>query len=964
MIMKRLIFSIAAALTAVACNFESPVERPAKVVVNFEKGYMFKPTKSSVFGSDIESVETGAVVAFYDAETRRLDSQCSVESLDAPMRVALPMRRMDVYVLGNLWFIDGTGAKSAPVFPLSEDDVPSMTYRLGGEAVDGLRPETFGEVAGFGIPVCGSLKGVQISGGSVLNVRMERLFAKLLVTVDHSGMSATSGVFRNEKLYLRQANRTLLPFAEGGARAETSSDVLAASDYESPMADGARETFAFYVPENRMGTLLPGNGDPAGKTMEALRAAAGNAADRATYVEFSADIDRSAGGFGGSVTYRFYPGADNVANFDIVRNKPYNINLSFNVDSVFEPSWKVDPGDDFEDTRLFCVTKDAGFTDRLQDNQPVVVRENRAGNVYVYMNRSGVMGANDLVGKPYVTDYSASGLSDYAWGCDCSTLERYGMTASYSNSSGKLNISVTDPSRFVAGRDIPVTLRLFPGGKTCVLTVRTSENQEVVMDGEDFYMGMSRHVELKGFAGGARAVRALGSQSQSLLRTAPSASADFLSPTPTALSGTGLDLYAYGISPTADAELQFSSDDTFNDDAISLKFKVFKPEYRPERKTLKLFVDGTGVPVSATFYDRTGREMEKSVFNPSLYEQLLALTATFSTETGDRFAGFDGSEFFVDYLGEPVASDRLEALINRDGIKNSCPGCLGSATTKPVSPVYDQSSRYSFLVYYPYIKERIPEELTTEYFNEYNGSEFDLHTDVALFGNTKVWFSQFRNEGRKNYQYRREDLDEDVVRYSLVVPAGSPMDIPIGQLSMEMGWSNSRAKKGIMATSFARQSTIQHNATLGPVAFIKPGESFMTVRMMTPKAAWLLKQSPAKLYSEPEWKELCGYSTFYSYIKFEVPQSNGQGGQNIVTNWGNSNSAELSYIDIFPEKYREGGVFTESEAENALSRKWVDNPYFLKDGHTYYSSTKGEVSGNHYLRLGISSQNIGYVLIE
>ena len=963
MIMKRLIYSLALAFVAGACTLESPIERPARVVVNFEKDYMSELTKSSVFGPDIESVETGAVVAFYDAETRRLDSQCSVESLDAPMRVALPERRMDVYVLGNLWFINGSGAKCAPVFPVSEDDVPSMVYRLGGGAIDGLRPETFGEVAAFGIPVCGSLKGVQISGGSVLNIRMERLFAKLLVTVDHSGMSATAGMFRNVKLYFRQANRLLAPFAEGGSRAASVSDVMASSDYESPMADGARETFAFYVPENRMGNLLRGNSDPSGKTEDALRAAAPASAGMATYVEFSATIDKSEGGYGGSVTYRFYPGSDNVANFDIVRNKPYHINLSFNVDSVFEPSWKVDPGDDFTDGRLFCVTKDAGFSERLPENQPVVVRKNRAGNVFVYMNRRGVLGSNDILGKPYVTDYSASGLSDYAWGCDCSALERYGMSASYSNSSGKLTISVTDPSRFVAGKDVPVTLRLYPGGKTCTLKVRTGENQEAVMDVSDFYLAMNRHVELRGFAGGTRTVRALGSQSQSLVRPTASTSAAFLSTTPYTLSGTGMDIYAYGISPDADAELQFSSDDTFNDDAISLKFKVFKPEFRTETKNLKLFVDGTGVRVADTFYDRSGRAMDKSRFHPTLYNQLLLLQEKYSSSEGEKFTGFDGSEFYVDYLGEASAPDRLEKLINYGNVNNSRPGCLGSATVKPVSPLYDQSSKYSFLVYYPYVKDRIPEELTTEYFNEYNGSAFDLHADLALFGNTAVRFSQFDNLNRKKYGYRCEAVDEDVVRMSLVIPENSPMDLPIGVLSMEFMWSNSRARRGIMAVSIVKQSLIKHNATLAPVAFITPGSPIMTVRMMAPKAAWLLKQSPAKLYSEPEWKELCGYSGFYNYIKFECPKATGTGQMMFVDQHG-SNSCTLHYYDIFYENYPVDRSFNAAEAENALRRNWVRNPHFLKDGHTYYSSTEGEVSGNHYLRLGMSSQNIGYVLIE
>lgn len=202
-----------------------------------------------------------------------------------------------------------------------------------------------------------------------------------------------------------------------------------------------------------------------------------------------------------------------------------------------------------------------------------------------------------------------------------------------------------------------------------------------------------------------------------------------------------------------------------------------------------------------------------------------------------------------------------------------------------------------------------------------------------------------------------------MVRYSLVVPAGSPMDIPIGQLSMEMGWSNSRAKKGIMATSFARQSKIQHNATLGPVAFITPGSPIVTVRFMTPKAAWLVKQSPEMLYLEPEWKELCGYSTFYNYIKFKSPRATGPG-QQVIENRGGSNSVSLLYADVFPESYPGGGVFDANAAERALSRPWVFEPHFEFNGASYYGEIPLSMSGNAYLHISPSSQNIGYVLIE
>ena len=90
-------------------------------------------------------------------------------------------------------------------------------------------------------------------------------------------------------------------------------------------------------------------------------------------MEFAGALDPAAGGYGGDVTYRFYVGSDNCSNFDLERGREYDIRLSFRVGSLFEPDWKVEL-DNWTDTRLFCLTADASFTDRLEEGRTVAVR--------------------------------------------------------------------------------------------------------------------------------------------------------------------------------------------------------------------------------------------------------------------------------------------------------------------------------------------------------------------------------------------------------------------------------------------------------------------------------------------------------------------------------------------------------------------------------------------------------------
>lgn len=965
MIMRRLNISSLLALLLCACSIEPTIERPAKVVINFERDYAGQMTRSSVFDPAIDDRVTGGVIAFYNAGTGELDSQCDIDDLDTPLRVALPERIMNIYVLVNMWYIGSDGSRKAPVFPETEEELRSMVYRIGGETVDGMRTERFDEAAKYGIPCCGKYPNADIKSGAKFNIEISRLFAKVSVTVDHSGMSGNEGEFSNVSLHIRQANARLMPFAESGSVAAGRQDILPGSDYESPMKDGMKDTFSLYVPENRLGTLLPANRDPSGKTDDALRAAVGTVADLATYMEFSSTIDKSAGGFGGDVKYRFYLGENPYSNFDIVRNNHYFINLKFNVDSVFDPGWKVDPGDDFEDRRLFCVTKDPAFTDVLPESLPVAVRRNRPGKVYVYMNRDGVLGTNHILGVEPSVNHSSESLSDASWSGDFSGLAALGLSAEYSSSTGLLGISVNNPSKFVPDKEIPVTLTLLPGGKTVTIKVLTKDNLEAFVEGDDFYLAMCRNLVAKGFVNIKRNLSVKGRQSSKALKFSNTASSQYLSDSPSAFYSDTVDLYAWGVSPDYPLELMVSSDDVFNDDPVSMSFKVYKPEFRTEKKELKLYVDGRGVPVSSTYYDRSGKAMKMDAFDFEMFSALLAIKATYSSSAGEKYTGFDGSEFFVDYLGSSSSSsDALEKLINAKGVANSNTGCLGKATTKPVSDLYSQSSEYTFKVYYPRIKKRFPTELTTDYFNEKNSSKFVLETEVELFGN-KVQFSKFVENvlnSPKAYDVEIVTVDANTVKVGVVIPESRPFDLPAGEYVLSYLLANSRQSR-FKGKEEIQKTVLSHNATLAPFAVMRNGGSEMTVYIVPAKVACYLKDHPAMAAGGFEMVRLCGKNNFYGYLEFEFPMAVGP--NNII--WSRPyrrDMAVVSYQSIFPESFYTGGVFNRQTAETAMRRQWIRNLRFESGGSALKEPLAEKYSGCGFLNIRCSNQNMDYVLIE
>lgn len=277
-------------------------------------------------GSADESLVTDITVAGYDGNvlgTWYLDNVSSAV-LEVPKNVK------------TFYFTANMGDMSS-CFPENEDAVGSLSYRV----------DDFSVLSVKGIPMSAKISW---DGKAAVSVMLERLFAKIRVSVLKNDTFVNpangSNAFYLQNMYVRNANTLLFPF--GASFAASVSDVAGESDYQGSFGTYPEQsgsdlfTAEFYVPENMMGTLLPGNDDPWEKSAENLVFGENDISRRCTYLEIGAVSTYPLKGLAGNVKYRFFVGKDNVSNFDVCRNSVYDITLVPDYDNMTRTSWKVD----------------------------------------------------------------------------------------------------------------------------------------------------------------------------------------------------------------------------------------------------------------------------------------------------------------------------------------------------------------------------------------------------------------------------------------------------------------------------------------------------------------------------------------------------------------------------------------------------------------------------------------------
>ena len=554
-------------------------------------------TKSALLEGS-ENVFSGASAYVYYADTKLIDSVQDLSGPDAVITVPTG-RAVEVHILGNLWAVhEGSSSKVNLLqaygvnFPSDLDALKAFEYRLdGGSISPGYRRESLSDVKLWGIPFSGSTGKITVNSSRDLRVDCRRLFTKISLTVDHGGLDGglNPDYFKNVKLHLRQANGRLLPFGEQPMKAISSEDVIE-GDYDPDMVNGSSLCFDFYVPENMQGNLLAGNDDSSLKCREeVVRKYGEGLAGLLTYIEFTGEVNADAGGFGGQVTYRFYPGTDALANFDLERNCRYDIRLGFKVNSLFHPNWQVNAS--LSDSRSIGICADAGLSRTLPEGQMVAVRPGRPGQVYVCVN-AGASGKRTPDGLSDA-GYSPQHLGDCRFSTDflkadgtvtSTALEVLGIKPSYDASAGKLLFSVADVSKFRTGKEVPLQLKLEPSGQSISLLIKTFEDLSIVFDkplDSDFYPGMARTARIKGYTDALKvrctdahmlkyeAVSGIGSNLEADYDSNPLADGDSYS------------VYNYYYCNDASYQIQFQPLDTFNDGGeVSIPFKNTMPEIK------------------------------------------------------------------------------------------------------------------------------------------------------------------------------------------------------------------------------------------------------------------------------------------------------------------------------------------------------------------------------------------------
>ncbi len=207
--------------------------------------------------------------------------------------------------------------------PADESALPDISFPVDWQGIETN-----------GIPMSAVLEDVSVTvSGESVPIRLERLLAKYGFVADKSEVAESAYTFT--KVTLKQAAVSFRPFADNAASSAgdvSDGDSSCSADVEK--VNAGQEVY-FYVPENRQGTLLPGNTDPWLKVPSGI----GGKEGLCTYIQ--ADAAFSASGAAGDVSFRFYLGADDCSNFDVIRNNLYHVVLYPDDDSPYALSWKM-----------------------------------------------------------------------------------------------------------------------------------------------------------------------------------------------------------------------------------------------------------------------------------------------------------------------------------------------------------------------------------------------------------------------------------------------------------------------------------------------------------------------------------------------------------------------------------------------------------------------------------------------
>lgn len=259
-----------------------------------------------------------------------------------------------LYSSGILCYCDYGGAGSPPpLIPLSEDGDMKVFAVVNAGSFE--FPHYFDECPGHvfefdpeelkdgGAPASGW--AVVEPGSEYVSISMERMVAKIVFTLEKEHYpSLTVTDISLHDVPLDSDSGSVAGYMSGGFDTATASELACINA-------GNRGEMAFICPENLKGTV-PGIRSPYYKTPPSAPA-------HSTYLEVRGTVPGNDYG-SGEMVYRFYLGADDTNDFNIVRNRVYHVTLVLN-ESMMEVYrgggyWKVDTGGfEYEDVRFLWL---------------------------------------------------------------------------------------------------------------------------------------------------------------------------------------------------------------------------------------------------------------------------------------------------------------------------------------------------------------------------------------------------------------------------------------------------------------------------------------------------------------------------------------------------------------------------------------------------------------------------------
>lgn len=645
-----------------------------------------------------EEIMSGAYAYVFYSDSGLLDSVQELSVTSPSSEISLPVGRgVDIYVLGNLWAVGKSDSGRVELsealgaaFPSDAVSFLNLAYRIdGGSINDKFRRESLSEVKTLGIPFSGKTENYVAGSGRTVSVQCGRLFSKISLTIDHEGLDGglDSGLFQNVSLHIRQANCVLRPFLEEGSKAVSKDDVLD-GDCDPSMVNSSLMTFDFYVPENMQGDLLDGSEGQRGKTKENIVSIWGEEkAGLLTYVEFSGRIDPSAGGYGGDVTYRFYLGKDAEGNFDLERNRRYDVTLGFRVSSLFDPYWQVDS--DIDDGRSIGIAADREFTHLLPYGQVVAVRRNRPAKFFAYVGsadgRSAPASLRDA-------DYNPENLADNSISTDfisetndpglvprLADLKALGITPSYDGQSGMITFEVTDVRAFRPGEEVSLSLNTVPSGKSFAFRLRTYDDMSVEWDkpvSDKLYEGASNVLRLRGYAG---EVAVMSDQGIFKFVPTPQMNSSFVPrqymPEYCSTKDGVMTLYRfYSGTSGSIANVSIRPVDSFNDGESESTFRLAlgNAEAYLDMASARLDLDIRGTPKKFVMRLRdaaTRRDIPRSAFDDAVFDRVYGTSDGIPDLSGD-VSDSEGPCVAIEATGNTGSGGYREYSIFRSRIGN------------------------------------------------------------------------------------------------------------------------------------------------------------------------------------------------------------------------------------------------------------------------------------------------------